>query len=71
MYKFVAVFTRSDTLAFLPSETIYLREVIGGRLMEAVERRRSKISKKIGREALFAAVANEFGQILGYNAHNF
>ena len=74
MPKFTAQFTRSDTLDFLPNEEIeikerkfiYLREV-----MEIVEKRRRALSKKIGCRVLFVVLANDEGQIINYNMHNF
>ena len=71
MPEFIVGFTRSDTLNWLPSETIELEqeEITMGELMEAVELRRSELSKKIGVEALFVIVAQN-GNIINYNAHN-
>lgn len=73
MPRFIAVFTKSDTLDFLPNEIIevHSQEITIGELMKSVELRRCELSKKVGFEALFAMLANESGQILNYNVHNF
>ncbi len=72
MPKFAAVFTKLDTLDLLPSEIIESNseKITIDELMENVELRRCKLSKKVGFEVLLAVLMTDDGQILIYNAHN-
>lgn len=76
MKTYGVIFTRSDTLQFLPGEEIEVEE--GAEMtvvIRAVEKRRlalsEKLSKEMGCRALFALLINENGSVVGYNANNF
>ncbi len=73
MAKFVAIFTKSDTLEFLPNEVIEINSdvITAGELMRNIESQRRELSKKVNHDVLFAVVATEDGQVVNYNAHNF